>query len=93
MHIDPYAWILTFPITIGLVQLYFQPPENLLKRFLHEARRLEAQAWERLGWPMAPALLGEQRMVRKVLFFLTIAGLAGSSLASFGAFVGMLPSA
>ena len=48
-------------------------------RFLTEARRLEAQAWDRLGWPVAPAWLGQQKSVRKALFFLTIAGLAGSS--------------
>lgn len=93
MHIDPHAWILTVPITIGLVQLYFQPPENVLKRIWTEARRLEAQAWDRLGWSLSPVLLGERKAVRKAFYFMTIAGLAVSSLASFGAFVGMLPSA
>jgi hypothetical protein len=93
VKINPHAWLLTIPITIGLVQVYLQPADNIFKRLWREFTRLESFVWERLGLPTSLSVARDntgQRHLRKAMFGLIVAGFACASLASFGAFVGVL---
>lgn len=85
MNINPYAWLLTIPITIGLVQIYFQPADNIFKRIWRDAVRLEQFTWERLGFSMCK---GRGRRVHRALFGAIVSGFAIASIASFGSFIG-----
>jgi hypothetical protein len=92
LKIHPHAWLFTIPITIGLVQIYWQPADNIIKRMYRELLQLESFVWARLG--VAPAWPGRlnvsNRQIRKSVYGLIIAGFAFASMASFGAFLGVL---
>lgn len=86
MRIDPHAWLLTFPMTIGLAQLYLLPAESFAKRCWRRVNQAEAIAWQGLGG--RKQLLCEGSLARKAAFALMFMGLLMSSLASFAAFIG-----
>lgn len=92
MKIHPHAWLFTIPITIGLVQIYWQPADHIIKRMWRELLQLETFVWERLGMsPTLPVRLQvSNRQIRKSVYGLVIAGFAFASIASFGAFIGVL---
>ena len=91
MKINPHAWLFTIPITIGLVQIYWQPADNILKRFWRELTRIDTFVWDRLGVTQdLPAQGSSQRQFRKAVYGLIVAGFAFASFASFGAFIGVL---
>lgn len=93
VQIDPYAWVFTGPLTIALIQLYFQPPEHPLKRLWRALVQVEAESWERLEWLIGS--VGPRITFRYSLhlLWLPVIGLGLGSLASFAAFMGWLPSA
>jgi hypothetical protein len=92
LKIDPYAWLLTAPATIALIQLYFQPAENIVKRLWRDFSRCEAIVWERLGWMPTVTPSSRERIRNRVVFAAVVMGFATASLASFSAFVGLMPS-
>ena len=85
MNINPHAWLVTIPITIGLVQVYFQPADNVFKRIWHDALRLERFMWDRLGFSLAGP---RARNAHRAAFGAIVCGFAVASIASFGSFVG-----
>jgi hypothetical protein len=89
VQIDPYAWLLTVPLTVALVGAYRLPGESLAKRCWREIAQAEALAWARLG--LGDPLFGSEarsQLVRKAIFRLLLVGLAASSIASFAVFLG-----
>ena len=93
MHIDPYAWIITLPLTLALVQLYFQPSDFVLKRWWRQIQEWESQAWTRLLLIEAELEARWRAKAGRVVHALAVGGLAMASLASLAAFVGLLPTA
>lgn len=85
MNINPHAWLVTIPITIGLVQVYFQPADNVFKRIWQEGLRLERFVWDRLGFSLAGP---RGRNAHRAVFSAIVGGFAVASIASFGSFVG-----
>ena len=92
MKIDPYAWLLTVPTTIALVQLYFQPADHLLKRLWRDFVRCESLVWERMGWSTPEKMRSGHSLRNTIIFAAAVTGFAIASLASFGAFIGFVPS-
>src|SRR4051812_47370325 len=53
VRIDPHAWLITLPLTVALIQLYFQPTNHIVKRWWSDLSRWEVQTWGRfspLSW-------------------------------------------
>ncbi|MCI0365841.1 MAG: hypothetical protein L0Y44_14985 [Phycisphaerales bacterium] len=94
MKVDPYVWIVTLPLAVAAVQLYFQPPDHVLKRLWRRAVEMEMFAWRRFGWQVPPrwAMLHEHQLGRRASFVLMIMALAVCSLVSLAAFVGVVPA-
>jgi hypothetical protein len=91
LHIDPNAWIFTFPLLLGLAQVWRLPSDHLIKRVGHEMTRREAQAWEWLGWPGGELGSGWGASVRQGLAIVAMAGLALATSVSFAAYLGWIP--
>jgi hypothetical protein len=90
LKIEPYAWLLTTPLTLICVWLYFQPASCLVRRLWREAVLWECQAWERVmetEWGRGPGVL---HLRRWALFLGLIVLFAVTSLVSLGAFLGMI---
>ncbi len=85
-RIDPYAWIYSFPLALGLVSLYFRPAGCAMKRLWSDVARAEADMWFRLtGVPPREDPAKPTAFERSLYWFL-IGGLSlgsGISLASF----------
>jgi len=89
LQIDPNAWLVTLPITIGLVQLFFQPADHPIRRLLKNVVQMEAEVWSRLTLADLEATASRTfRIGRLVHCFATVC-MAVASLASLGAFVGL----
>lgn len=89
MQIHPYAWLVTVPLTIAMVQLCFQPAGNVIRRWWLSMLELEAEAWFRLR--------GEYRQPEistmfKRLYVATIGVFSLLSVMSFCVFVEVLPA-
>jgi hypothetical protein len=95
VQIDPYAWLLTVPATIALVQIWFLPAEHAIKRLWRAMRDAEAEVWCRLHfglWRPEPGSVGYTGwMSRPTAYQAVVAIFAVTSLLSFAAFVGVLP--
>ena len=95
MKIDPYAWLLTVPLTIALVQVWFLPAEHAVKRCLRTIQEAEADVWMRLNrglWRPEPGeLCGASWLRGRVLHHAMVAVFALTSMLSFAAFVGIWP--
>ena len=89
MRIDPHAWLLTVPLTIGLVQLYLLPAESFAKRCWRFVDQSEALVWHSIGGKPA---FHSNPLARKAAFALLLFALAMSSVASFAAFIGWMPA-
>ena len=87
MHIDPYAWLVTVPLAIALVQAKILPRNHFAKRWLTRIAEQEGTGWEMMGVRDRPFDLSDKPTLRTVVFTLAVAALAISSLASFVAFV------
>ena len=92
MKIDPYAWLLTVPATVALIQIYFQPADHLIKRLWREFTHCESLIWERFGWSAIDRVESARQIRNTIMYAAVVTGFAIASLASFGAFVGIVPS-
>ena len=88
MRIDPHAWLLTAPLTVTLVRLYFLPAESFAKRCWRQVTEAETVGWERL---VGRSLRADQFAMRKAVFCIMLLALLLSSAASFAVFIGLLP--
>ena len=89
LQIDPNAWLVTLPITIGLVQLFFQPADHPIRKLLKGVVQVEAEVWSRLTMSDVDSAASRTiRVGRFVHCFATVC-MAVASLASLGAFVGL----
>lgn len=90
MHIDPYAWLFTLPATAALIQLYFQPADFVIKRWWNVMLDWESRTAERLsllGWSLGG---GDRARRTRIMYGITVTSLGLCSLASFGAFAGVI---
>lgn len=83
--IDPNAWMLTLPITIGMVMVYLQPAEHPLKRWWQDMQRREAQALAQLAGDLP---LDEQTRagIRRSVFLAVLGGAGAATLLSLAHF-------
>jgi len=88
VRIDPHAWLLTAPLTVTLVRLYFLPAESFAKRCWRQVTEAETVGWERL---VGRSLRADQFAMRKAVFCIMLLALLLSSAASFAVFIGLLP--
>lgn len=95
MKIDPYAWLLTVPLTIALMQIWFLPAEHVVKRVWRNFQEAEADVWFRLHlglWRPEPgSISGWSLLNRRAAHHVLVAVFALTSLASFATFIGVLP--
>ena len=95
MKIDPYAWLLTVPLTIGLVQIWFLPADHALKRVWRSVLEAEADVWFRLHrglYRPEPGQVGYSTWLHRAGAYLLLIGVfAVASLLSFASFIGVLP--
>lgn len=95
MKIDPYAWLLTVPLTIAMVQVWFLPREHAVKRLWQSVQEAEAEVWFRLyggAWRPDPSRLpGSAWMNTATVYHMVLAVFGITSLASFASFLGVLP--
>lgn len=90
MPIDPLAWVATLPMTVFLVALWYQPSDNVLKRWWHELTRLEENVWMQLGCDTARA--SAVAKWERHAFWLIVALIGLGSVASFAAWLGIWPA-
>ncbi len=95
MKIDPYAWLLTVPLTIAMVQIWFLPREHAIKRLWHSMQEAESDVWCRLHggtWRPDPGRLpGAAWINTAMVYHGVLAVFAATSLASFASFLDVLP--
>lgn len=89
MHIHPYGWLLTVPLTLALIQLAFAPRENIVKRAWWMLREAEAEAWFRLGRGYREP---EFTPAFKAAYVAVTATIAAVSFVSFFTFIEVLPA-
>ena len=86
MDVNPNAWISTIPLTVFLVALYFQPADNVLKRWWSELSRFEADLWFRLSGS-DPLESRTGLVARRACFWTLVVGLLAGSLLSLASFL------
>ena len=86
MQINPYAWLLTLPLTVLLISLYCRPADCLLRRWWGELARMESDIWMQLGCAGEASWIGVSKMVT---FGLCVGMGATSSLVSLAVFFGL----
>ena len=89
MHIDPHAWLITAPLSAGLVQLYFQPADFVIKRWWTRLVEWESQTWGRLsliGW--ATRCSDASTLYTRAIYSMSLAAFSACTVASFAAFIG-----
>lgn len=89
MTIEPYGWLVTLPMVIGLFWLYFQPISHPLKVLWRSSLEREALGWCRLGVEAGRGALGEARNA-VTLFWSVTAALCAVTALSFAAYLGIL---
>lgn len=93
MHVDPYAWLLTVPLTFALIHMRLLPREHAVRRVWQQMQAAEATVWWRLSSGLMDADLrppGSFLYTTRV-FCIVVAIFALASLLSFAAFVGIVP--
>jgi len=89
VHIDPHAWLVTLPVTVALIQLYFQPVDARVKTWWNRLVQWEIHTWGRLSLIGLLNAETDQRRSSRVLYRMAVASFAACSLASFGSFIGL----
>jgi len=89
IQIDPHAWVVTLPITIALVQLFFQPAHHPLRKMLKNVALFEAEAWSRLTYTDAETAAARSTRVGRLVHRFATVCMATATLASFGTFAGL----
>lgn len=92
MNVDPYAWLITVPLAIALVQAKILPRDHFAKRWLQHIADHEGAAWQMMGVRERPFDLSDKPRIRLAVFAVAFVALALSSLASFVAFLMNGPS-
>ena len=87
MDVNPHAWISTIPLLGLMLAVYFQPDDNVVKRWWVDIRHLDASTLTRVTGSDAP--LADPRVDRLVFWALTLL-LASGSLLSLANFAGLL---
>jgi hypothetical protein len=86
VDINPYAWLSTFPILALMLAVYFQPDDNVLKRWWLDLKQLDAHVMTRISGS-GPA---GNAWVDRAVFWSIAAVLAAGSVASFASYSGVL---
>ena len=87
MDINPYAWFSTLPMLALMVAVYFQPDDNVLKRWWLDLKQFDAQVMTRISGNEAT---GGPVWVDRIVFWSIAAVLAAGSAASFASYSGVL---
>lgn len=87
--IDPYGWLLTLPMALGLYWLYLQPEAHPIREFWRNSLEREKAGWGRLGFEPGSAALAEPRAAA-TLFWSIMAALSAVTTLSFAAYLGLL---
>lgn len=87
MDVNPHAWISTIPLLGLMLAVYFQPDDNVVKRWWLDIRHLDASTLTGITGGDAP--LADPRVDRLVFWALALL-LATGSLLSLANFAGLL---
>lgn len=88
MHVEPYAWLVTLPLTVALIHFHLLPEQHGAKRLWRALGQYDSLAWERLGWTGHALDLNAKPRARRLLFVVVLVGLCISTIASLAAFAG-----
>ena len=89
MTIDPFGWLLTLPMTLGLFWIYLQPASHPLKEFWRASLERESLGWCRLGFETGRSAERETRAAM-LLFWSVTGALMGASALSLGSYLGLI---
>jgi hypothetical protein len=87
--IDPFGWLVTLPMAIGLYWVYLQPATHPLKEMWRASMEREDLGWLRLGVENGRGAADERRS--SLLLFWSVTGaLLGVSALSLGSYLGLI---
>lgn len=87
MDVNPHAWISTIPLLGLMLAVYFQPDDNVVKRWWLDIRQLDARAL--MGITGSDAPVADPRLDR-IAFWALVLLLAAGSLLSLASYAGLL---
>ena len=82
-RIDPYAWLLTLPLTLAMVWLYVQPAEHYIKQVWRDLMMRQEHGWMLLT---GRSMYNDEKL-NKALFWVGVWLLAFGTLASLDKFI------
>jgi hypothetical protein len=87
-NLDPYVWLLTLPLAVGLLWVRRQPSRHAVKQFWEELMQADAMVVGYIGFDMG-LYEQRQRQAQRVSFWLLQAVLAIATVGSLGGYVGL----
>ena len=81
LAIDPNAWMITLPLTLGMVMVYLQPQDHPLRRWWQDMQQREAQALAHFAGDLP---LDEQTRagIRRSVFLAVLGGAGAATVLS-----------
>lgn len=86
-EINPHAWLSTVPLLGFLIAVYFQPEDNVLKRWWTDLRRLDSAVLREVT---GSEDAGRTSRTEALVFWFLVSGLAAGSLLSLLRYAGFL---
>jgi hypothetical protein len=87
VHVNPHAWISTIPLLGLMLAVYFQPDDNVIKRWWLDIRQLDARTLMGLTGNGAPT---HDPRLDRIVFWALVLLLAAGSLLSLAGYAGLL---